>query len=202
MTSLHCPICGKNNPYKVRYQEKFNTDDLEFVARKTPDHMHFRIVECEDCRMIYSNPIIPESEIIQLYRKSRFIAEPQLNNMLNDYVDQFSRVQHLANSGRLLDIGCANGFFMQAAKEKFGYEVYGIEPGAEACQQASEDIRENIINDELKSGLFSENYFNVITFFQVFDHIIKPNEFLQQVNLSDASIRMSVENMVCVAIKE
>ncbi len=180
MVNIHCPICGEKNKFKVRFSEKFEIESLEFVGRKTPDHMHFRVVQCVDCGLVYSNPIIPENKIMQLYRQSQFIEEPQLKNMVADYLGQFEKMQHFIHEkGRLLEIGCADGFFLNKIK-KYGFkEVWGIEPSRGAYNNAPSFLQNRIKNTELKEGIFPGEYFDAVCFFQVFDHIVKPNQFLQ-----------------------
>lgn len=145
-------------------------------------HQHFRIVQCISCGLVYSNPILSEDEITELYRNSGFIHELQLNNMVADYLEQLDGTSALLPSKEnLLEIGCANGYFLKKAKEYGFKNVYGIEPSRAAYSQTPEEILPNIINDELRSGLFPDEHFDLICFFQVFDHIVDPNWFLQTV---------------------
>lgn len=176
---IDCPLCGPNNDYTVRYPEKLNLATLNFMARKTPDHTHFRIVQCARCGLVYSNPILADREILRLYRESEFISEPQVENMGEDYIEQLTRIGPLMKKDSILEIGCANGFFLKRAKEFGFHNVQGIEPGNVAVSKATPDIHKNIINDFLHPGLFPEEKFDVICFFQVFDHILDPNEFLR-----------------------
>lgn len=181
MQTIHCPICGVNNKFTVRYPEKFDQAFMNIVARKTPDHTHFRIVQCSACALIYSNPILPSEQIINLYRQSEFIIEPQLENMAVDYLEQFAKIAHLVKGGNLLEIGCSSAFFLEKM-EKYGLKnIYGVEPSKEAVSRASEKMRAKILVSEFKEGLFPDGYFDVICFFQVFDHIVDPNGFLQTV---------------------
>jgi 2-polyprenyl-3-methyl-5-hydroxy-6-metoxy-1,4-benzoquinol methylase len=173
-----CPICPEGTPFKVRYPAQFSRESLQFIARKTPDHMHFRIVRCDGCGLIFSNPIIPAEDIIKLYKESGFIAEPQLDNMRRDYLNEFQTILPLAQKDRLLEVGCSNGFFLEEIKKLGFKETYGIEPGQEAVQKAAPTIRPFILNDILRPGLFPDGHFDVVCFFQVFDHIIDPNDFL------------------------
>jgi len=174
-----CPICPQGTPFKIRYPSQFTPESLQFIARKTPDHAHFRIVRCEGCGLVFSNPIIAPEEIIKLYIKSSFIAEPQLDNMRRDYLNEFRRIMPLIQYDRLLEVGCSNGFFLQEIKKLGFKEAYGIEPSREAVHHAEASIRPFILNDQLRSALFPSEHFDVACFFQVFDHIIDPNNFLQ-----------------------
>lgn len=181
MQIVHCPICGLHNHFKIRYPEAFDKSLLNFTARQTPDHMHFRIVQCTGCGLIYSNPILPEQEMIELYRLGRFIEEPQLENMIQDYLDQVEQIIDSVRKENLLEIGCANGFFLREMR-KYGFkELYGIEPSRSSVEKAHPDIHPRIYNAVLKPNMFPEEYFDLICFFQVFDHILEPNEFLQTI---------------------
>jgi SAM-dependent methyltransferase len=80
-------------------------------------------------------------------------------------------VKLITDSGRVLDIGCANGFLLNALG--FGYETFGIEANEKAANFA-ETIGVKIIgNDILDPKLLLEfaSYFDVITAIAVFEHI-------------------------------
>ncbi len=180
MIDIHCPICPDKTPFRLRYNPKFSDGSLRFIARKTPDQQHFRIVQCTVCGLVYANPIIPPQEIAALYRDSDFIVEPQLENMAGDYAANFRKIIPLIpGRQRLLEIGCANGLFLKEARALGFQEVYGFEPGRKAVEEASGDIRGCIINDQLRPGIFPDGHFDAVCFFQVFDHILYPNEFLR-----------------------
>ena len=51
------------------------------------------------------------------------------------------------------------------------------------ADNAPSDLRPNIAQDVLREGLFPKEHFDVVCFFQVFDHIVEPNPFLDLVHL-------------------
>jgi uncharacterized Zn finger protein len=73
-----CVLCGPDVAFHVRYEERLPKADPDFAARRTPARIHFRIVECTQCGLVYSNPIYPPDDILQLYRSARYIIKPQL----------------------------------------------------------------------------------------------------------------------------
>ena len=179
---MTCAVCGTKEPYTILYPECIQQDKVSFVARKTPNKIHFRIVRCNNCGLTYSNPIYPVEQIVQLYRKSEFIHEPQIENMRRDYKNQLQKVIPLLKEWQsLLEIGCASGFFLKSAIELGFKEVRGVEPGENAVKHADPDIRPKIINTVFSEELFEPETFDVVCFFQVFDHITDPNAFLQDV---------------------
>jgi 2-polyprenyl-3-methyl-5-hydroxy-6-metoxy-1,4-benzoquinol methylase len=177
---LPCAVCGLGVPYRVRFPERIQTASMDFAARKTPTRQHFRMVECTQCGLIYSSPILPPEKIYELYRHSPFLHESQLANMIRDYQDQLRGLLPLLPSRRrLLEIGCANGLFLQAALE-FGFDdVHGVEPGEEAVRTADPSVRSKIVNSVFHADLFAPESFDVICCFQVLDHLLDPAAVLR-----------------------
>jgi SAM-dependent methyltransferase len=157
---------------------------LDFSARRPGQHYHPRIVECRRCGQIYSNPFFPDQLIADLYRRAKYIDEPQLENMRADYVREFESalVDQPIHDTRILEVGCANGFFLHALYQKGYRNLRGVDPGQEAVSLAPAEIRHLI-----QSGFFGENSFPVESFdvvccFQVMDHMPDPAAFLRAVN--------------------
>jgi SAM-dependent methyltransferase len=91
------------------------------------------------------------------------------------------RVGYQASPGaRLLDVGCAGGAFLVAARD-YGFAVTGVEPSrwlAESGRaQYGLDIRQGI----LAAGMFPDESFNVITLWDVIEHVTKPGDVLDSI---------------------
>ncbi len=188
--TVPCALCGPEAPYDVLSPSRFNYTGIEpkqlFSARRIPARLHFRIVRCQQCGLIYSNPIYNTSKIKKLYEESEFIDDPflqkQYENIIHYYELQLKKASsYLKCKDNLLDIGCGNGFFLKAAK-KLGFKnVCGVEPGKDAVQKADPDIRPCIINETFHKGLFEKESFDIVCFFHVLDHIIDPGDFLKNI---------------------
>src|SRR5262245_36767413 len=139
MRQLSCATCG-NGDYRVRYEARFpELQELDFSARRPGQRYHPRIVECRGCGQIYSNPFFTDKLIVDFYRRARHIEEPQLDNMRADYVREFEAVLHHRRPGtepRILEVGCANGFFLAALYQKGYRKLQGVEPSREAVSLA------------------------------------------------------------------
>ncbi len=181
MKSISCAVCQSQN-YKVKYPEYIDYSNIDFSARRPPTKNHFRIVQCNECGLIYSSPIFPDDEIIELYRKSKFISEIQADNMSEDYLDQLIKAStFFEERENLLEIGCGNGSFLKKANE-FGFKnVYGVEPGIDAVNKAEPEIKKNITNSTFQDGLFEENFFDLVCVIQTFDHLLDPNDVLNNI---------------------
>ena len=99
---------------------------------------------------------------------------------------EFSRtVEYLRNhgvsSGKLLEIGCAYGFFLQQAKQY--YDVYGIEIVDEAVDYCKSNGLTNV-----KSGVLSTSYINsvgevdVVVMLDVIEHIDNIDETMKMLS--------------------
>ena len=82
----------------------------------------------------------------------------------------------------LLEIGCGNGFFLEEAQARGYADVRGVEPGSQAIAQAAPGIRERIVCDMMRPGLFAEASFDVVCLFQVFDHLPDPSGVLTEIH--------------------
>jgi len=80
--------------------------------------------------------------------------------------------------GRLLDIGCGNGYYLAVMKE-LGWEVAGIEIDPKAAEVAKSRFDILVHQGNLENAPFDDNYFDVITMSQVIEHVPDPVLFIQ-----------------------
>lgn len=185
-----CALCGPGVGHRVLYPSRLDRAGVDpgqlFSARRIPGRIHFRIVCCERCGLVYSNPIFSEETIRRFYAESQFIDDPflksQFVNIQNDYSRHLKKAaSYLAHNGSLLDIGCGNGFFLKIAREQGFINIKGVEPGRDACAKADADIRPLIVLDTFRGGLFGRDVFDIVSSFHVLDHILCPNDFLNDI---------------------
>jgi SAM-dependent methyltransferase len=179
-----CAICGTVENSVEIYTANFDFEAFNpatFSARRLPDQIHYRIVKCKSCGLLRSDPIAPSELLEQLYIKSDQTYNQEIENLMLTYGHYLAKLdKFVLQKQALLEIGCGSGFFLERAL-KLGYEnVYGVEPSVRAVSKATSSIRSNIKIDIFRPGLFSENTFDVICFFQVFDHLIDPNASLSE----------------------
>lgn len=183
MKKIKCAICKTDNS-KLVYRANFTSIDFSqetFSARRIPDKIHYRIVHCNNCGLVYSNPILTPKEIEKLYRQSKYTYgkyESDLNQTYGKYLQFLLTIY--PKKQRLLEIGCGNGFFLKEALKLGFNKVWGVEPGKAIVKKADSKIKKQIIVDVFKKGQFKSDYFDVICMFQVLDHLVDPNEALQE----------------------
>jgi len=116
--SANCNICTGNNTKPVAVQNGFN------------------IVRCRTCGLVYVNPRPSSKSLIELYNTyhSRDSKNPESWSCLMK--ENFMHATEILDNsfpdkGRLLDIGCAYGYFLDIMQKK-GWDVAGIQPSENA----------------------------------------------------------------------
>jgi len=95
---------------------------------------------------------------------------------------KFSLIKrHIPKGGKLLDVGCATGLFLEVA-ERIGYEVFGVEISNYAAGRVTETLRSNVFMGELEKARFSDEYFDIVAMWDTLEHLPRPLEDLQEVN--------------------
>lgn len=177
-----CPLCGPEAPFKVRFSERLSEENIIFSARRAPSKIHYRLVECEECGLVFSNPIYQETHILEQYFDAEYVQEEQTSNYLVAYREEFTRTLQLAGKiDSLLEIGCADGYFLRVAKDMGISRVCGVEPGSDAVNKADDDLRPLIINGAFNEGLYEDNSFDMVCIFQVLDHVTDPLDIMNNV---------------------
>jgi SAM-dependent methyltransferase len=179
----HCAICGPGTPSKQLYAANFGIEDItpaRFSARRLPDRIHYRMVRCMGCGLVRSDPVLDEATLSHLYAESTFDYEAETANLKATYGRYLARVRAL--SGRqesLLEIGCGDGFFLEQALSQGYTRVRGVEPSSAAIEGASARVRDQIVCDVMRPGLFADGEFDAVCLFQVFDHVPHPEIVLE-----------------------
>lgn len=184
MKNLDCAICGKKQKLIEFYPQKLDIKKISgktFSARRIPDRMHYRFVKCLNCELIFSNPILEENKIYNLYEKSGFHYDKEIKYLQKTYGGYLKYVVKDKKNLSLLDIGCGNGFFLEEAKRLGINKIFGIEPGKSTVFSAPFWLKPKIKLGFFKNDAYPKSSFDIVTCFHALDHIINPALFLKNV---------------------
>jgi len=183
MIHTQCAICETDAWDRELYPDRLGADAAtytRFSARRQPDRVHYRIVRCQKCGLIRSDPVLPEEELARLYCGSAFDYEEESVCARVTYARYVGESLPLVKGRtRMLEIGCGNGFFLEKALELGFAEVHGVEPSRQAVEAASPAVRGRIKNELFQEGLYPPGSFSLVCGFQVLDHLTRPNEALR-----------------------
>ena len=159
-----CPACGYARPHAYLYKKNGCT-----------------IWQCGDCGLGAADAI--GFDPAAFYTGSYFsgacsdgYADYQAAESVlrREFARTVAFITTLRRGGRLLDLGCAYGFFLLEARKYF--DVAGIELADEAaasCRRAGLNVLSGIADAESLSGLGT---FDVITLLDVIEHLPSPRE--------------------------
>lgn len=159
------------------------------------------ILECGECGHVYSSwpggqdydgyfaTVPAESEV-----------EPFWNEQHARMYGDFRRRFLDRRQGRLLDVGCGLGYFVKRAADVPGWEVYGYEISPQAVSFARETLGlANVFCGRVESSDFAPGSFDVITLWDVIEHIPDPDpllSYLRTLLAKDGMLCMHTPNAV------
>jgi SAM-dependent methyltransferase len=185
-TSTACLFCGESASDREFYPARLDSGSFSgfaFSARRSRRREHYRIVRCENCGLVRSDPVIDEDRFNALYAASQFVFSEEEPHACRTYVDLLNRLvgNREASIASLMEIGCSTGFFLDAMVGQGVRVVTGFEPSRDCVEHAAADIRVHIVNDVYSPEQLGGATFDVVCGFHVFDHLRDPLTTLQSV---------------------
>ena len=183
-----CALCDDGKNFTILHHANLPEVGLshtEYAPRRERDFVHFQIVRCNNCSLVRSNPMTSNDIISEFYKKSdcSYTLEKEnepLKKTYGKYLQEIINTYNITKNS-YLDIGCSNGFMLEHALDVGFSKISGFEPSVDAINQASKRVKNEIIQGMFNPNKFENSKFDLVSFFQTFDHIIEPNNFLQDV---------------------
>ena len=180
----NCPGCGQND-FEVLFESNMRDCDFREAVETVyliPGGKYGRHVRCRNCHLIYVNPIEKASKINEAYsQRKSFDAAIIKESRLRATESQVELVKKYKDGTRLLDVGCGEGFFLFNAS-KAGYTTKGIEISQDAAEYAIREFGLDVEAKPFEELRFAENYFDVVTLWQVLEHVPYPLMVLKEVH--------------------
>ncbi|MGQ9618091.1 MAG: class I SAM-dependent methyltransferase [Candidatus Aminicenantia bacterium] len=175
---VSCPLCKSKN---IDFWKKGNIESVkvdEFRITDSDYGRHWDLFKCKNCEFIFSVPF-PPIEINRIYRE---VEDPEYQEEEDGRSGNFRSILKVLSriinvKGTLLDVGCATGIMMNLAR-KDGWEVYGVEPSLWAVNEAKIRYGLKVLQGSFLEIELPENFFSVITFIDIIEHVSSPKEFL------------------------
>lgn len=91
-----------------------------------------------------------------------------------------ARLEGVLPRGRLLEVGCAGGYFLKAAQAR-GWQPVGVEYAGEAARFARERLRLDVRSGTLEDAGFADGSFDAVYMGDVLEHVTDPMATLASV---------------------
>ena len=137
------------------------------------------LVKSSPLGFVFCSRIPTQEELIKHYEKygRQNYLSPVTLKRYHELLDEFEKYK---KTGKMLDVGCGIGLFLIEAQKR-GWEVYGTE----YTDRAIEICRSHNINmkqGKLDPAWFSSETFDIVTSFEVIEHINNPVEEVRNIN--------------------
>ena len=182
-----CPVCGGKQIVRLEPARKV----LAYTT-SGEDHTFILGLEgCEDCQFIFQSPRASLDEMTTYYslqaRKPRSIEnlEKPFADLLDHQAAFVMRHWNPAGQQRILDVGAAEGFFLERLDRECDAAVIleGIEPGSIYAQAARDLLPYATIHEEtLESASLPEQSYDLVTLRHVLEHILDPKAALVKIH--------------------
>lgn len=154
---MDCPVCLCGQCTLVESQQEF------------------KLYHCLSCDLQFWHPMkSPGKE----WYESQYFWRPMFREKLEWYHKQFLN-DKIAPGSRVLDVGCGSGTFATAAAKK-SYHVTGVDLDKGSVKAGRATGVDNLHAATLEEFISEnpEKQFNIVTFFEVLEHLDNPTSFL------------------------
>jgi len=161
LLTIECLLCGNSTANRLLFQ----------LSRP--------VVKCRACNLVFA---VPRDSIAQSrdYNESYY-----RQGIYADYLEE--RISIGKNAGRilreletlvrgrtLLDVGCAAGFFLEAARAR-GWTVRGLDVSSYASEYARRELNLDVESGSIESTTESSSKFDVVTLWDTIEHLSRPD---------------------------
>ncbi len=167
---IACPLCDGRSHTTL------------FVKRGYP------IVRCDECRLVFANPQVDESLVLEEYRADSarandlwvdvLLSERQLELDRAKFEEILDELEPFRGGGRLLDVGTSIGLFLRLALDR-GWDAIGNEFGERAREVARARFGLDVSDKPLGEAGLEPASFDVATLNSVLEHVNEPRRMLR-----------------------
>jgi SAM-dependent methyltransferase len=147
----------------------------------------FPIVRCDTCGLVFVGTVVNAEDLITLYDEGYYEGADAMG--YHGYSDAEGRKRHHDRTlldeiekrcarGRLLEIGCAYGYFLDEARKR-GWGVRGVEPSAHAAQFARQHLGLDVCTDAFTDLEIDPTSVDAIALWDVIEHLPNPRETIE-----------------------
>lgn len=175
-----CPIC-----HNSEFSFVFSATDFLISGQS------FDVVECHGCGVRMTEPIPDEVEMPRYYNSRDYCPHSELSSGTFEKTYSLIRKVMIARKrkfiesdlglkpGRLLDVGCGSGAFLNEMRQA-GWEVEGVDSSGMARETGQAKYGLALYAPNEWFGLDTGKY-DVVTFWHALEHVHRVNEYLKTI---------------------
>jgi len=169
MSNLQCVACDSE-----RFESYIHCEDINTQQN---------ILKCQSCGLVFfengngklDNSYWDSQKHLNLYEEEQIEK-----GFRSEFMRRISMINAQKNKGRLLDIGCGLGYFLNLAQND-GWQVNGVEIAPSAAAYAREKFSLDVYEGTVEGYQARDDSFDVVTMWDVIEHIQNPEESLSAI---------------------
>lgn len=164
---INCNFCQQSQP--------------KFIFSKN----NYAIVECNQCHLVYVGNPPSSAELLKLYSFDNGyhtgLADKTVESAyLSRARQQYRFIRKFVSKGALLDVGCSVGLFLNELRQQGWNDIQGLEFSADTAEVARQRFDLDVTVGTLENTDFEDKKFEVITLWDVIEHVTAPLLNLQK----------------------
>ena len=182
-----CPGCKCEDLTILNQKEErkiFLTDADEMIVT-------LGVCGCQQCGLTFLNPRIGRQKLFEYYSKQSRIPRKSIKDdspfavHMDMQIDLIEKFKPIRKGMRVLEIGCAESFFLQRLQMRSGskLDLYGVELSEKYIEQSKRLLPEmTIFETPLEDTEFGDIKFDLIVLRHVLEHLANPMECLKKIH--------------------
>ena len=156
-----------------------------------------RVVECAGCGLVYVTPRLQGEALRAVYDEGYWKSSNPKQRGYADYASEAALYlktfgkrmalvrRHLPPKARILDVGCAAGYFLRVAQRE-GHDVHGVEMSAAIAGEAQkalggERVHVGTLDEAIAAKGHAPASFDLVTLWDVIEHVPDPQSLLRTI---------------------
>ena len=144
-----------------------------------------KLIKCRACGVSFVDPPRSVAELSEHFSDRYITTERQLQQSFGRSREPVltrvaRRVHRMKRGGRILDVGCAGGFFLNRYFAAGGWDKFGVEPSRYAAAMA-ESTGIKVFQGSLLSVSLPSEYFDIVTALDVLYYFPQPQQELRAI---------------------
>jgi len=174
-----CQLCGSTDR-----EEKF---------RDGP----YTVYTCGGCGLVYVSPRLTGQALLDVYNETYWKSDNPKERGYADYASESKLYlktyqkrmklvsKWLPDNARILDVGCAAGYFLRIAQQR-GHDVHGVELSAAIAKEAiaalgADRVFNGSLDDAVAARGWQPHSFDMVTIWDVVEHVPEPQGLLASI---------------------
>jgi SAM-dependent methyltransferase len=139
--------------------------------------MHYRLIECPTCDVLYANPLPSLKHLAQSYHDASFNSSEEAHFAAHTYSKKLPDIiKNIPNTQGVIDIGTGDGAFLEKLLEKGFTKIIGVEPSKAPIRASLSEVKPLIKKELFNSKNYRKKSVSLITCFQTLEHMYNPQK--------------------------